>query len=61
MHDTWSDPATLTSFVIAVTGLVAAIGGVIVGYKAHSKIKNEIRPEIEQVKQEVSNGESANT
>jgi hypothetical protein len=56
MHDTWTDPATLTSFVIAVTGLVAAIGGVIVGYKAHSKIKNDIKPELEAVKQEVNGG-----
>lgn len=54
--DSWNDPVTLTSFIIAVTGLAAAVGGIVSAWRAHRTVNKEIRPQLNEVQQEVKNG-----
>ena len=45
----WNNPATLTALVVAITGLVGAVTGFLVAWRAHTAINNQVNPAIKAI------------
>jgi hypothetical protein len=45
----WNHAGTLTALIIAITGLIGAITGFLVAWRAHTTINNQVNPAIKAV------------